>query len=101
MATPFTGAWPRSSKALRVYSFGASGALLSQYLIWARHAVHEYGARAVIINVVGNDFDESHVAVQYRPGMVGLRAWTGREPAPSMIACTYQDALWSRCVVDY
>jgi hypothetical protein len=52
----------------RVYSFGASGAPLSQYLIWARHAVHEYGARAVIINVVGNDFDESHVAYNTGPG---------------------------------
>ena len=27
---------------LRVYSFGASGAPLSQYLIWARHAVEHY-----------------------------------------------------------
>lgn len=44
----------------RVYSFAASGAPLSQYLIWARHAVREYGARALLINVVGNDFDESH-----------------------------------------
>ena len=35
---------------LRVYSFGASGAPLSQYLIWASHAVREYGARAVVIN---------------------------------------------------
>jgi hypothetical protein len=48
-----------SGKA-RVYSFAASGAPLSQYLIWARHAVREYGARALIINVVGNDYDESH-----------------------------------------
>ena len=52
----------------RVYSFGASGAPLSQYLIWAGHAVHEYGARAVVINVVGNDFDESHVAYNTGPG---------------------------------
>lgn len=45
---------------LRVYSYAASGAPLSQYIIWARHAVREYGAQALIINVVGNDFDESH-----------------------------------------
>jgi len=44
-----------------VYSFAASGAPLSQYLIWARLAVREYGAQALIINVVGNDFDESHI----------------------------------------
>ena len=53
---------------LRVYSFGASGAPLSQYLIWAGHAVREYGARGVIINVVGNDFDESYIAYNTGPG---------------------------------
>jgi len=53
---------------LRVYSFGASGAPLSQYLIWAGHAVREYGARGVVINVVGNDLDESHIAYNKGPG---------------------------------
>jgi hypothetical protein len=53
---------------LRVYSLGASGAPLSQYLIWAGHAVREYGARAVVINVVGNDFDESYVSYNNGPG---------------------------------
>jgi hypothetical protein len=62
----------RMAKALegraRVYSFAASGAPLSQYLIWARHAVQDYGAKALIINVVGNDFDESYAAYATRPG---------------------------------
>ena len=53
---------------LKVYSLGASGAPLSQYLIWAQHAVREYGAKAVIINVVGNDFDESYFTYQNGPG---------------------------------
>ena len=52
----------------RVYSFAASGAPLSQYLIWAGHAVREYGARAVVINVVGNDFDESVCLLKRAPG---------------------------------
>src|SRR5262249_52081213 len=52
----------------RVYSFAASGAPLSQYLVWARHAVREYGAKAVVINIVGNDFDESHVKYNTGPG---------------------------------
>lgn len=60
----------RLAKALdgkaRVYSFAASGAPLSQYLVWAEHAVREYGAQYLVINVVGNDFDESHV--DYRLG---------------------------------
>lgn len=54
--------------AFRVYSFAASGAPLSQYLIWAQHAVRDYGARAVVINVVINDYDESHVAYAASPG---------------------------------
>ena len=52
----------------RVYSFAGSGAPLSQYLIWADYAVHAYGAKAVIINVVGNDFDESLAAYRIGPG---------------------------------
>src|SRR5947209_724877 len=52
----------------RVYSFAGSGAPLSQYLIWAGYAVKEYGARAVVINVVGNDFDESLAAYRLGPG---------------------------------
>ena len=52
----------------RVYSFAGSGAPLSQYLIWAGYAVKEFGARAVVINVVGNDFDESLSAYRVGPG---------------------------------
>jgi lysophospholipase L1-like esterase len=52
----------------RVYSFAGSGAPLSQYLIWAGYAVRQYGARAVVINVVGNDFDESLSAYRIGPG---------------------------------
>src|SRR4051812_13697115 len=52
----------------RVYSFAGSGAPLSQYLFWAGYAVKEYGARALVINVVGNDFDESLSAYRVGPG---------------------------------
>jgi hypothetical protein len=65
----------------RVYSFGASGAPLSQYLIWASYAVHKYGARAAVINVVGNDFDESHVAYKAGPWVLGLCPWVGWKSA--------------------
>ncbi len=53
---------------LRVYSFGASGAPLSQYLVWARYAIEKYRARALVINVVGNDFDESRIEFKAAPG---------------------------------
>lgn len=47
------------AKDMRVYSFGFSGAPLSQYLIWAQYARQNYKNDYLIINVVGNDFDES------------------------------------------
>jgi hypothetical protein len=76
---------------LRVYSFSGSGAPLSQYLIWARHAVVEYGAQSLLINVVGNDYDESHARYKtgqgfwhYVPNSAGeleLRLFEYRPPA--------------------
>jgi hypothetical protein len=54
-------------KEFRVYSFAASGAPMSGYLIWAQHAVRDYGARALVINVVLNDFDESYLAYRTSP----------------------------------
>jgi hypothetical protein len=58
----------RLAGRLRVYSFAASGAPLSQYLIWARHAVRDYHAQALFITIIGNDFDESLAAYSSRPG---------------------------------
>ena len=53
----------------RIYSFGASGAPLSQYVVWGRYAVQKYGAGGLAIVVVGNDFDESLWAYNKRPGL--------------------------------
>ena len=52
----------------RVYSFGASAAPLSQYLIWAGYARERYRADALAIVVVGNDFDSSAASVSQVPG---------------------------------
>jgi len=54
--------------ARRVYSFAASGAPLSQYVVWAEHAVREYGADSLVVVVVGNDFAESLVSFGRKPG---------------------------------
>ena len=43
----------------RVYSFGFSGAALSQYLAWAQFATRAYNPDGLIFVVVGNDFDQS------------------------------------------
>ncbi len=53
----------------RVYSFGASGAPLSQYLVWARFARETYAADRLVIVVVGNDFDESLLETRVAPGL--------------------------------
>lgn len=53
----------------RVYSFAASGAPLSQYLVWAEHARATYAPRAMVITVVGNDFDESLARYSLYPGL--------------------------------
>lgn len=71
---------------MRVYSFGASGAPLSQYLVWAQHAVKAYGASFVVINVVGNDFDESHVAYKSAPGL-----WLYAPDASGRLVLTLQE----------
>jgi hypothetical protein len=62
---------------------------MSQYLIWAQHAVRDYGARALVINIVLNDFDESYLAYRTSPvywvydtetdGQLGLRFFEYRQ----------------------
>jgi hypothetical protein len=53
----------------RVYSFAASGAPLSQYLVWAEHARERFAPEALVISVVGNDFDESVARFGLYPGL--------------------------------
>jgi len=43
----------------RVYSFAASGAALSQYLVFAQYARDVFQPVGLVIVIIGNDFDES------------------------------------------
>ena len=52
----------------KVYSFGFSGAPLSQYLKWAEFSVDKFNVSHLIINVVANDFDESLLKYKQSPG---------------------------------
>jgi hypothetical protein len=51
-----------------VYSFGASGAPMSQYLAVAGFLRHRYRPAGLVILVVGNDFDESLLRYKTAPG---------------------------------
>lgn len=46
-------------EAGRIYSFGVSGGPLSEYLVWADYARERYRPDAMVVVVVGNDFDQS------------------------------------------
>lgn len=48
----------------RVYSFGAQFAPLSQYLSWVSYASQTFAPKAMVVNIVGNDFDESLISHQ-------------------------------------
>lgn len=52
----------------KVYSFGFSGAPLSQYLKWAEFSVDKFNVSHLVINVVANDFDESLLKYKQSPG---------------------------------
>lgn len=52
----------------RVYSFGVSGASLSQYLAWAAWVKAIFHPDMLVVTIVGNDFDESLIRYKNAPG---------------------------------
>lgn len=52
----------------RIYAFGMSSAPLSQYLQYAGYVAQEFQADRLVILVIGNDFDESLLKYNDRPG---------------------------------
>lgn len=56
----------------RAYSFAQSGAPLSQYVAYARHACETYRPERLVVTIVGNDFDESVFANRQRNGFFHL-----------------------------
>ncbi|MBS0423272.1 MAG: SGNH/GDSL hydrolase family protein [Proteobacteria bacterium] len=53
---------------MRVYSFGFSGAPLSQYLAWAQYATQTFKADYLTFVIISNDFDESLNRLSPRKG---------------------------------
>ncbi len=56
----------------RAYAFAQSGAPLSQYVAYARHACTVYRPARMVVSVGGNDFDESVFAHRRRNGIFHL-----------------------------
>jgi hypothetical protein len=56
----------------RAYAFAQSGSPLSQYVAYARHACAGYQPARLVVNIVGNDFDESVVSHRDRDGLFNL-----------------------------
>jgi hypothetical protein len=66
----------KCSPNARVYSFGAQFAPLSQYLSWVQYISQEYKPDVIVVNIVGNDFDESllsHQASSKVGGVPGMQ----------------------------
>lgn len=53
----------------RVYSFGASGAPLSQYLAFAKYARETFAPKKMVFLIITNDFDESSLEYKAAPGL--------------------------------
>jgi hypothetical protein len=62
----------------RIYSFGISGAPLSQYLVEASLARSKFRPQGFVVLIVGNDFDESLREYNKAPGWHYFRADSGR-----------------------
>jgi hypothetical protein len=86
----------RMSGRLRVYSFGASGAALSQYLAYARHARDVYHPAKGLVVVIGNDFDESLPEYKFSPGLHFFDRSDARNPG--LVLKEYSPSLASRLV---
>lgn len=105
-----------ASPRLRVYSFGASGAPLSQYLAYAQYVRDEFRPRGMVFVVVGNDFHESMLKHSWGfpfayfddggagPGS-GADASAGRPAglvenagAPDLVTVPHPEPIWWRSV---
>ena len=65
-----TGITNREAKRAggRVYSFAASGAGLSQHMVWARYASETFDANAFVFVIIANDIMESLQSYETSPG---------------------------------
>ena len=75
----------------RVYSFAASGAGLSQHLIWAKHARKKYNSEFFIFVIISNDFSESLSKYGSSPGFHRFKI--NHENEWTMLLSDYEPSL--------
>jgi hypothetical protein len=75
----------------RVYSFGASGAALSQYLAWAEFARRTFAPQKLIFVIIANDFDESLLKRKQGPGFHYFD--TDRDGAERLVRVDHEPSL--------
>lgn len=78
----------------RVYSFAASGAGLTQYVVWASYARDRYRPQAYVFSIIANDFDE---ALWHRGRSPGFHHFERHTDGTSTIRrVDYQPSFWRR-----
>ena len=75
----------RQDGTRRVYSFASSGSSLLDYLYYAIYARQRFSAQWLVINVVGNDFDEMLLRYKQSPGFHYLIEQTDGGLSPILI----------------
>ena len=80
------------SDQARVYSFGAQFAPLSQYLSWVRYVGATFAPQAMVVNIVGNDFDESLLSHQMATGAAvpGMQFFDFSSQPPQLVVVPFK-----------
>jgi hypothetical protein len=81
----------------RVYSFGAQFAPLSQYLSWAQYVSQTYQPKVMVVNIVGNDFDESllsHQMTTNHGGVPGMQFYDFSNNASQLVKVPFKQESW-------
>ena len=94
-----------ASPRLRVYSFGISGAPLSQYLAYAQYSRDKFRPEAMVFVVVGNDFHESmlnrswgYPFAHFEDGDAGSSGLVANAEAPGLVTVPHHESSWWRRV---
>jgi hypothetical protein len=81
----------------RIYSFGAQFAPLSQYLSWAQYASQTYDPKIMVVNIVGNDFDESllsHQLATNNGGVPGMQFYDFSNDSTRLVTIPFKQESW-------